>query len=314
MKIERVVIFGHRPTEGRGIFGLGNRTHTHSYIHSGYVRAFEYLGYDTYWLDSKSPDLVNFPTKGTLFFTEDQVDGDIPLSKESAYVTHSSSKSKYEDHGVRRLNLCNYVADLQTGQSYNYPANQVERIDNVTFFDSKANALYQPWAASLLPYEIVPSDAVKFDPSRKLINYVGTIGHDNIGLRIKEFERQAKKSGKSIKIHSGVNDSAARDLIRDSLLAVDIRGDWHLERGYIPCRLWKNISYGMHVGSNSTLMEQVFEGRITIASDPATLFDETLRVSSQTSMFEIEENMKWIREYHTFVNRAQRVIEAVQLV
>lgn len=180
MKIERVVVFGHRPGAGRNAFGLRRKTHTHSYIHGGYAKGFSALGYDTYWLDENSQDLESFPTKGTLFFTEDQVDANIPLAADSFYITHSSSKSKYEDLGAPRLNLCNFVADLRSGVSFNYPGQRVEKIDEVTYFDSNSKALYQPWATNLLPSEIDPADVVPFTGVTKPINYVGTIGHDNI--------------------------------------------------------------------------------------------------------------------------------------
>jgi len=42
-------------------------------------------------------------------FTEDQVDANLPVFQTAAYVTHHSTKTKYYEHGIRRLNLCNFV-------------------------------------------------------------------------------------------------------------------------------------------------------------------------------------------------------------
>ena len=46
MKYSKVIIWGH-PLH----------SHTHSYIHEAYYRAFKYLGYDVYWFhDNEYPD------------------------------------------------------------------------------------------------------------------------------------------------------------------------------------------------------------------------------------------------------------------
>lgn len=310
--IKRVVLFGHKPESIGGFLGFSARPHTHSYIHSGYLRAFRHLGYETFWLDDRSQDLGSFPTEGTLFFTEDQVDQNIPLSSKASYITHSSSKSKYEDVGAKRLNLCNYVDDLNHGVSYNYPENQVEKINEVTFFDLQAKALYQPWATDLLPDEIQPDQVVAFDPARTTINYVGTIKHDNIAPRFKDFSRAARAQNVLVKHHQGVSDSKARQLVRESFFSLDIRGDWHLERGYIPCRLWKNLSYGMPVVSNSLKLEGIFGDRIGFNAESEALFQEGLAYASQQSNEQRWQNMLWIRENHTFVNRAQMCLEILR--
>jgi hypothetical protein len=312
MDIERVVVFGHKPATGRNAMGMRRKTHTHSYIHSGYFKGFSALGYETYWLDENSKALANFPTQGTLFFTEDQVDANIPLSADAYYITHSSSKSKYEEAGASRLNLCNFVADLRQGVSFNYPGQTVEKIDDVTYLDPISKALYQPWATNLLPNEIDTTDVVPFDRSRRGINYVGTIGHDNIEPRFRRFKRAATRAGVTVKLHSGVSDQEAMCLVRESLVSVDLRGDWHLERGYIPCRIWKNLSYGMHVGSNSQLLEPIFEDRVSFETDPATLFDRTLSDTANLTLEKRRQTMLWIRERHTFVNRASQAIKVLR--
>jgi hypothetical protein len=312
LDIKRVVIFGHKPAEGRNALGMKKKPHTHSYIHGGYFRGFQALGYETHWLDANSPEISEFPTTGTLFFTEDQADERIPLSKDAFYITHSSSKTKYEEVGAARLNLCNYVSDLVTGESFNYPGERVERIDEVSFVDARSKALYQPWATNLLPSEIDSSDLISFDASRSTVNYVGTIGHDNIKPRYKQFASSAVKNGVKVKLHFGVSDDQARTLIRESRLSVDIRGDWHLQRGYIPCRIWKNLSYGMHVGSNSLLLRDVFEEKVTFEADPGELFNACNAAFANTPDDVRRQTMMWIKERHTFVNRATRSIEILR--
>lgn len=148
----KIVIWGHKPLSARS--RLGRRyTATHSYIHQGFIRAFEYLSYEVSWLDSRDGlDGTNF--SGALFFTEGQVDDQIPLCRDATYVLHHCDSHKYLEIGAKILNLCNYVKYCDTGVSPNYPGSFVERIDRWHFYDSKNFALYQPWATDLLPGEI----------------------------------------------------------------------------------------------------------------------------------------------------------------
>jgi hypothetical protein len=306
-----VVVFGHLPNT-QWSWRAGLYSHTHSYIHHGYFRAFNEMGYETHWLDGKSRHIEDLPTKGTLFFTEGQAEMNLPLSQEAGYVTHSSKSEAYEAMGLRRLQLFNYVADLKTGISFAFPESKVEKIDEVTYLDTSSRALYQPWATNLLPQEIDTTKVSLFDAKRSEINYVGTIGHDNIRSRIKKIQGQAKKLGVRFNVLSGVDDAKAAELTRESLVGIDIRGDWHLERGYIPCRAWKTLSYGKHLTSNSPLLQSVFQERIGLESNIDFFLESAIESGSDAAEGLLVDNMNWIKRNHTFVNRARRCIEAFQ--
>jgi hypothetical protein len=51
------------------IWGHKLHTHTHSYVHEGFFRAFQYLGYRTHWLDD-SDDVSGLDLAGAVFLTE----------------------------------------------------------------------------------------------------------------------------------------------------------------------------------------------------------------------------------------------------
>ena len=311
LELKRVVVFGHLPNT-QWSWRAGRYSHTHSYIHAGYFRAFTALGYETYWLDGKSAQLANLPLDGTLFFTEGQVEAKIPLSSKAGYITHSSSSKSYEAFDLRRLHLFNYVADLRNGDSFGFPGSKVEKINDVTYVDAKSKALYQPWATNLLPDEIDTNRVSLFDPRNRDINYVGTIGHDNISGRISKIKRQARDIGVRIRVFSGVDDSEAEYLTRNSRVGMDIRGDWHLERGYVPCRAWKTLSYGKHLTSNSPLLSEIFGDRIHVEPNLDNFLDTAISSSAKASRQVLVDNMKWVKENHTFVNRASRCVQTFQ--
>lgn len=84
-RFKRVVIWGHP---------LGS--HTHSYIHAGFYKAFKYLGYETHWLDHNS-DVSGIDFSDTLFITEGQVDKGIPFVKDSYYLPDHEDLFLYFD-------------------------------------------------------------------------------------------------------------------------------------------------------------------------------------------------------------------------
>jgi hypothetical protein len=142
-----------------------------------------------------------------------------------------------------------------------------------------------------------------------LINYVGTINHDGIYGRFTKFREDAKAFGYAVKVHTGVNEESARRLVQTSALAIDLRGDWHLARGYIPCRLWKGLSYGRAMTSNSTILKGVFGSKVAFAESDEALFEAALRNERSSNSNSIHENAEWVMRNHTFVNRARRILE-----
>ena len=306
----RMIIWGHKPSSGRNFFGRRKVSHTHSYIHLGYYKAFLHLGYETFWFDN-SDDVRNFDFSDCLFFTEAQVDQKIPLIKGCIYVLHHCDISKYLLGGCKILNLCNYVADCENGVSFNYEGCNVEKVGELQFYDKVSRAFYQPWATDLLPQEIDLSNVSIFDSQKKSVNYVGGTGHDNISQRMSLFAEAAKAKKKKLNIYSNISSDIAVSYIRDSYLSVDLRGDWHLLRGYIPCRIFKSISYGKYIGTNSNHVYNVFRDMIAFNSNPYDLFATCEEEYSKLKIQKFQDTMKFVRDNHTYVNRVTNLLNMI---
>lgn len=302
----KIVFWGHKPLSARNRLGR-LYTATHSYIHQGFVRAFEYLGYEVLWLDSTDVlDGMNF--SGSLFFTEGQVDNGIPLLRDASYILHHCNAQKYLDIGAKILNLCNYVKFCDTGVSLNYPGSFVERLDRWHFYDSKNFAIYQPWATDLLPNEIDQIGIASFDPSETAVNYVGSTNHDGLAPRFKELKAICRTNGKKLKTFSELSQSEMIEKIRRSYISIDLRGDWHRECGYVPCRIFKNLSYGKITGTNSQWVHEMFDGQIPFGSDVEKCFQNTRECSETIESEELLGLQMYVRDQHTFVNRAKSLI------
>ena len=312
MPFSKVIIWGHKPRTARNRLGR-SYTATHSYIHQGYAKAFECLGYEVYWFDDKD-DLSDRDFANTIFFTEGQVDAGIPLCRDAAYVLHSCTSQKYLATGARILNLCNYVKFCDSGVSPNYPESAVERINRWTFLDSKNRAVYQPWATDLLPNEIDQFGIASFNPNETNLNYVGSTSHDGLAPRFRELKRICRKSGKKLRVFSELSQSEMIEKVRSSFLSIDLRGDWHRECGYVPCRIFKNLSYGKITGTNSLWVHRLFDGSLPFGDSVEELVDNT-RIRSETIQpTEFSKLQMYVRDEHTFINRAKSLISCLELL
>lgn len=304
-KFNKVIVWGHKTG------------HTHGYIHSSYYKAFKWMGYyETFWLDDsdlQKHDVGFF--NNALYFTEDQASHNIPLSNSCTYILHHCNNQKYLDAGAKVINLCNYLKYCEDGISFNYKetGNTVVKIKNVTFWDEKAKALYQPWATDLTPDEIKFTDYVLFDSNKGDINYVGTIWNEN-NEGITKFNKACLDNHKILRSFGSISDDEHRNLIRQSYIAPDIRGDWHVECGYLPCRIFKNLSYGVSTGTNSAHVHSIFGDRVAYSPDCYNLFSECVDKYSQSKASDIVDNMLYIRENHTYVNRINTILEMLERI
>jgi len=83
LEVQTIVVWGHKL-----------HSHTHSYIHYAFDKAFRHLNYNTKWLDNND-DIKNINFTKTLFITEGQVDGKIPIRNDCYYVLHNCDMKKY---------------------------------------------------------------------------------------------------------------------------------------------------------------------------------------------------------------------------
>lgn len=286
----KVVIWGHK-----------YNNHTHGNIHSSYLKAFQHLGYDAMWLDDLD-DVSGISFNDCLFFTEGNSQERIPLIKGSKYVLHHVDTYKYINAGVEFIELANYLQKCDTGDSPYYKDSIVEVVsqEELCFWDQKNKTIYQPWGTNLLPHEIEPRVLPKSTTSD--IFYFGT-AHDN-QLEIRKFSNIAFCNGYNFRVVRGTDDENRR-YAEQSLMSVDLRGEWHVECGYLPCRVFKNISYGRITGTNSPNVAQKLRGTV-FSSDMSELFDMLMRPTDG-----VVEAMECVKKNHTFINRCNNLLKFI---
>lgn len=104
------------------------------------------------------------------------------------------------------------------------------------------------------------------------------------------------------------------DLISSSYMAPAIVGQWQLEKGYIPCRIFKNISYGALGITNSKTVYDLFEHKIVYNPDTYQLFYNARERLEAFTFEELYELMDFVKNKHTYINRIELLLSFFDLV
>lgn len=301
---------------------------SYRYIHQGYFKAAETLGYETYWLD-------NFDTVNPSFFensiilTEGWENDNLPICKNSFYFIHhfgDKTKNKRFNHNIKYVCNDNRVFDLRfycqtfedCNQKWSVSFDSLQRINYCACLESLDGykALYQPWATDLLPNEIDFDSINKY--SENVIYFVGTVGKitedepfwgrkmdswDKL-MRFKQACDENNIPFRIIDYTHEKNRLSCEDYIstyKKSLLCPDIRNQHKLEVGYIPCRVFKSISYGRLGMTDSETVHKFFNQLTAYHYDPYHLFYEGMKYKDD--IHKIRESMKLVKDHHTYINR-----------
>lgn len=308
------------------IWGHPLHSHTHSYVHEAYYRAFNFMQHEVYWFhDDDFPE--DFDYENCVFITEGFADKKIPLRKTSVYfVMYCPSPKKYLEAEVKkyvdmRMIAVNHSDHIQSysfdkekaeklGPCYYFVGAQPQKIsiknDYVDYEIDDFDKVYFAWATNLLPNEIIGEFA--FTERKSEIYFFGTLSNVGEGENISNFIpfiSAANRLGIPFRHNDPWRNPLQSDelirLTRQSLLGIDIRGKKHIDTEVITCRVFKNVSYG-HLGlTNSKAIYEAMEGNCLYNSDTEQLLYDGLRNSHDFSF--ILNAMNYVKHNHTYVNR-----------
>lgn len=297
-EFNQVVIWGHKL-----------HSHTHYYIHSAFFKAFSYMGYKTIWLD-ETDNLSSYNFDNSLFFTEGQVDKNIPHNPTSMYILHNCELSNYpsEVKNNRYLILQVYTHDVKKNKN-------AKKIAPFTYFDEKHRILYMPWATDLLPFEIDRNIShLASQKSNKKCVWVGTIGHGKFGNynEINPFKLELEKKHIFFEHKTRISEEENQKVVFDAFLAPTIVGNWQKHHGYIPCRIFKNISYGQPGITNSKEAYLILNKTILYHPNTKKLASKALKYREKIKIKEIKKQMEIVRDHHTYLNRINTLLSTLE--
>lgn len=293
------------------IWGHPLHSHTHSYIHAAFAKTFEHLGYKTLWLNNNS-NLSEINFENSLFITEGQVDQKIPLRDDCWYIIHNCDQTKYQNLLAKNrcIILQVYTHDVLT--------RNVEKIEPCIYYDTPNKILYMPWATDLLPEEI---DTIKHSismspPKKQQATFIGTIngGYFGNNFEINQFKKACSQNNITFTNKTNIDIEETIKFTQNALIAPAIQGSWQVEKGYIPCRIFKNISYGAFGVTNSRTVWELFDKKIIYNSDCYQLLYDAqnyLKTATQKDLFTLMDNVK---EKHTYINRINHLLHFFDMV
>lgn len=302
MQFNKIVLWGWKDS-----INVGNTFH---YINRSYYKAFKHLGYNVFWFENDAQH--DFDFSNSLFLTEGQVDKNIPLRDDCYYVLHNCNSEPYRTL-IEKNRCCNmqvYTNDVLKWD--------ITKLDDCIYADYNGRCIYYPWATDLLPDEIEANKpTVVFNQESKFVHWIGTIGGEKFGNidQITPFRIACQENGITFTNRMNISNEENIRLIKESYIAPTIVGQWQHDVGYIPCRIFKNISYGqMGVTSSPTIYESLFHKKVIHNNDTRQLFFDARDYMEKMPLNELHELMNVVKDKHTFINRINHLLNFCQKV
>jgi len=308
------------------IWGYPLYSHTHSYIHEAYYKAFKYLGCEVYWFhDNDYPH--DFDFNNCLFIGEGFADAQIPLNKTSCYfIMYCPSPKKYIEAEVKKYIDVRMAAFNFKDHIHNYSLNKEKclKVGPGCYFEPKTNQnikiindyhnyeienfdkFYISWATNLLPFEF--DENVVYKTRENNIYFCGNLSNNGVCENFSTFEpfiQECQKNNINFYHNNSwshpLSSETVTELTQKSFLAVDIRGPEHLKNGLLTCRISKNISYGQLGLTNSSEIYKELDGNCILNKNTAELFYDGLKYKEDFNL--IKSQMRYIKDNHTYINR-----------
>ena len=305
MKITKIILWGHKL-----------HSHTHSYIHNAYFIAFKHLGFNTFWFDDKD-DVSKFDFSNSLFITEHQVDNRIPKRNDCLYFVHFVFPGKYDmlpleniielkvafrDMARDKKKITNFIAIPLNKKNYEF-----------YFKDTKHYKYYTIWGTDLLPHEIQNNidnlEEISKKINTKVYYFCGSLqGHnmymDYLNLKNIKFE----KFGGTFQQNHQNNLSIKQNIevIQKSVIAPAFQFGNQLKESYVPCRIFKNISYGRIGITNNIFVHKLFDNKLIYHEDVNKCIDMGLEFEERSDKLDIiKELMYKVKDEHTYISRIE---------
>ena len=285
----------------------GDIKYTHIHIVISILDSKKHLnGYKTLWLDNND-DITNINFKGSLFITEGQVDKNIPVLDDCYYVLHNCDGAKYSSLPKNnKMILQVYTHDVVNKHN----GIKIDDNDLCYYLD---DCLFMPWATDLLPFEIEENIEALKNGLIKSENYISLIGcavspWDEVKMFCLKNRIHYLHRGGFDK--NNVTSEENVKILQKSLIAPAVQSQWQVDNGYIPCRIFKNISYGKIGMTNNKTVYDLFDKKILYDTNINELMNKGLTFENETNEFKnnhLVPLMEDVKINHTYLNRIKLI-------
>ncbi len=299
-----------------GAKGLPYNSFRH--IHESFFRVLKYLGKETYWFD-EGEDISEIDFENTLFITQNCIYHGVPRRKDCFYVVHNMAYPSV----VGATDSCKPYFEGLKSLGYNIHrlinkySSDVKEIGPQIFFEESQRTISFRWGTDLLPREIEANKPLKaFNSEGRVFNYVGSLDDLKIS-NITNFVKACKENSVEYHQYGGYSGGPIISieehirLIKESYMAPAFQSLDQIETGYVPCRLFKNISYGQFGITHSKCANQMFGGKLIYNEDAYKLFYEARERLQSMLVQELWSLMDEVAKNHTYLNKIAAIEQAV---
>lgn len=291
------------------IWGLRKKWHTHRFIHKAFYENAKKLGYKVIWVEDEKGN-AKYVEKGDLvIFSEVQgkmvpeksklEDYNLPIVEGVYYCLHNVKdifSNNIDKKYLLKLNV--YLRDAENKEGN-------EKWREGVIFNKLENSLYQPWGTDILDYEFKKPVFRK----NKFVFWIGSVWNNNLNqgnfLIIENLKKiLEKKNIKFIKLRF-IPDWMNIFFIRLSKIAPAIVGAWQEDHDYLPCRMFKNISYG-HVGFTNVKKFNDILGDFNIKGDIEEVINTILDLDQEEYKSLVLKQQAIVKQY-TYKNALENI-------
>jgi hypothetical protein len=287
------------------IWGLRNKDDTFRYIWRHFYDAFKALSIPVEWVDDddKYRSLIK---KNTLVLGVNVAGQQLPVVKGAYYCLHNFDGFRdlhdqiEATHNIR-LQVYTNEAEAEGNHSWN----------QVTWFSKKERKLFQPWGTSVLPQHFGALPLL----SVPIVFWVGSIWNNkqNQGNieEIKELKAALRRNNIRFKHMHHVSESTNRKLVRISSMAPAIGGAWQVQNNYMPCRVFKNISYGMPIITNIAKFNTILKTPELISDNIGEIVENYYKMSRSEKNDILHQQQSVVME-HTYITKISNIVRAFE--
>lgn len=293
------------------IWGLKKKWHTHRFIFQAYYETLKKCSIPVIWVEDEEEN-KKYIEPGDLILSA-EVQGkmvpekfrfeeyNLPVRDDIFYCLHN-----FKEIFLEKINPKN----LLKLQVYSHIAESFPKLHEAVHFDEKNKILFQFWGTDLLPNEFKKP---VFN-NNKLVFWIGSVWNNKYNQgnteQIEELKRALKKYGlKFIKLRF-VPDWLNIFLIRRSRIAPAIAGKFQAEIDYLPCRMFKNISYGQLGFSNIKKFNDIFKNCSVYDEDIKKMIEKILSLNKD-SYVDLVKKQQEICKNFTIANHLNNILKLI---
>lgn len=317
-------MFNHPIERYRSVVVWGVHEGTHVHIHRHFRDTIERLGVPVSWVDN-IPKANRALEPGSLViaawdsshlaYREDVdyclhnwfMDGVDKVAPNVVYL------QVYLDLAGRRWE--NMGPTLDTHPYYDSLAPEAADYEHwgpVTVWNSYLHVLCQPWGTPVFAEDFGPPAARPIDSH---VGFVGSVWDNDEGMGnvrvMAEVADWCRDHGLILLVRDGVADEDAEKLLKRCRWAPSIGGEFQAECDQLPCRGFKNISYGRLGFTNLAGYGRLLGDCAIVKRSIPELFDAVASMSVNDEIDFVRAQQHIVRE-HTYVERLAAICRALE--